>query len=103
MQSTVLPYIDLNTTLYTHAEHSPTETVYIKYYRRETSKQKTGSSSVPVCSLRLPHVQCCSPRGFHHDDDDEWWWWYSWGITQDDDGGGDKTTTTTMKMMKCKM
>ena len=30
--STHMIYINLNTIFYTHVEHSPTKTIYIKYY-----------------------------------------------------------------------
>ena len=30
--------INLNMILYTHAEHSPTETIYIKYYTKKKKK-----------------------------------------------------------------
>ena len=35
-------HINLNMTFYTHVEHSPTKTVYIKYY----TKQKTNKNAL---------------------------------------------------------
>ena len=33
-------HININMIFYTHAEHSPTKTVYIKYYTKTKTKQK---------------------------------------------------------------
>ena len=38
-------HINLNMILYTHVEHSPTKTIYIKYYttkQKQKTKQKNG-------------------------------------------------------------
>ena len=32
--STHMIHINLNTIFYTHVEHSPTKTIYIKYYKK---------------------------------------------------------------------
>ena len=50
-------YINLNMIFYTHVEHSPTKTIYIKYYFKKEKKGKLKAvmvsfSSVPV----LPSV-----------------------------------------------
>ena len=34
-------HINLNMIFYTHVEHSPTETIYIKYYLKKKKKKKT--------------------------------------------------------------
>ena len=34
-------HINYNMILYTHVEHSPTKTIYIKYYTETKTKQKT--------------------------------------------------------------
>ena len=31
-------HINLNIVFYTHVEHSPTKTIYIKYYKNKTNK-----------------------------------------------------------------
>ena len=31
-------HINLNMIFYTHVEHSPTKTIYIKYYKKQTNK-----------------------------------------------------------------
>ena len=33
-------HINLNMILYTHAEHSPTKTIYIKYHTKRNTKEK---------------------------------------------------------------
>ena len=33
-------HINLNMIFYTHVEHSPTKTIYIKYYTKQKTKQK---------------------------------------------------------------
>ena len=33
--------INLNMTLYTHVEHCPTKTIYIKYYKKTKNKLQT--------------------------------------------------------------
>ena len=38
--STHMIHINLNMIFYTHVEHSPTKTIYIKYYFLKTNKQK---------------------------------------------------------------
>ena len=38
--SAYMIHINLNTIFYTHAEHSPTKTVYIKYYMERKKKEK---------------------------------------------------------------
>ena len=40
-------HINLNMLFYTHVEHSPTKTVYIKYYIKKQNKQK-----------RTTHIDC---------------------------------------------
>ena len=39
--STHMIHINLNTIFYTHVEHSPTKTIYIKYYTKNKTKTKT--------------------------------------------------------------
>ena len=34
-------HINLNMIFYTHVEHSPTKTIYLKYYIKTKTKQKT--------------------------------------------------------------
>ena len=34
-------HTNLNMIFYTHVEHSPTKTIYIKYYTKQKTKQKT--------------------------------------------------------------
>ena len=45
--SAYMIHINLNTIFYTHVEHSPTETVYIKYYmeKKRRKKRKEGMSA----------------------------------------------------------
>ena len=33
-------HINLNMILYTHVEHSPTKTIYIKYYKRKKERER---------------------------------------------------------------
>ena len=39
--STHMIHINLNMIFYTHVEHSPIKTIYIKYYLKNKTKQKT--------------------------------------------------------------
>ena len=43
-------HINLNMIVYTHVEHSPTKTIYIKYYTEKQNKNyyKTGSSDAAI-------------------------------------------------------
>ena len=36
-------HIDLNMIFYTHVEHSPTKTIYIKYYQQKTTQRTTNT------------------------------------------------------------
>ena len=49
-----LIHINLNTTFYTHAEHSPTKTIYIKYYK----KIKTHYTHVMLARDRCEALVC---------------------------------------------
>ena len=42
--------INLNMILYTHVKHSPTKTIYIKYYKKKKIKKK--------CPLDNPAAKC---------------------------------------------
>ena len=42
-------HINLNMIFYTHVEHSPTKTIYIKYYKKRKRKKKLLGTH---CSLR---------------------------------------------------
>ena len=37
-------HINLNMIFYTHVEHSPTKTIYIKYYNKQTNKKCTTNT-----------------------------------------------------------
>ena len=41
--STYTIHINLNTIFYTHVEHSPTKTIYIKYYTEKQTNTRTKS------------------------------------------------------------
>ena len=43
-------HININTTFYTHTEHSPTKTIYIKYYTEKQTRMLT-------CCCSLSYVQ----------------------------------------------
>ena len=38
-------HIDLNMIFYTHVEHSPTKTIYIKYYTEKTNNAGTRTTT----------------------------------------------------------
>ena len=47
-------HIKLNMILYTHVEHSPTKTIYIKYYttkQKQKTKQKNGVNENAVTEV----------------------------------------------------
>ena len=46
--STHMIHINLNTIFYTQVEHSPTKTIYIKYYKNKTNKKKTHYNPPPT-------------------------------------------------------
>ena len=46
-------HINLNTVLYTHVDHSPTKTVYIKYY---TEKQTHACTHAPTHTHTHTHT-----------------------------------------------
>ena len=37
-------HMNLNMIFYTHVEHSPTKTIYIKYYNKQTNKKCTTNT-----------------------------------------------------------
>ena len=39
-------YINLNMIFYTHVEHSPTKTIYIKYFKIEKKKKALETQSI---------------------------------------------------------
>ena len=41
-------HIDLNMIFYTHIVHSPTKTIYIKYYKKKTNKKKRTTNTHPL-------------------------------------------------------
>ena len=41
--STHMMHINLNMIFYTHVEHSPTKTIYIKYYKNNNYKHTTNT------------------------------------------------------------
>ena len=43
-------HINLNMIFYTHVEHSPTETIYIKYYKKQNKNKYI---------YKLPHKTLC--------------------------------------------
>ena len=43
-------YINLNTIFYTHVEHSPTKTIYIKYDKKKSKKRTTNTHTHTHCS-----------------------------------------------------
>ena len=51
--STYMIHINLNRIFYTHVEHSPTKTIYIKYYTEKHTLHTRGRFSVWLFSLAL--------------------------------------------------
>ncbi len=48
--STHMIHINLNMIFYTHVEHSPTKTIYIKYYTKTKTKCTTNTHTHNDCS-----------------------------------------------------
>ena len=47
-------HINLNTIFYTHVEHSPTKTIYIKYYKKKNLKKPRTTNT---CTHTHTHTQ----------------------------------------------
>ena len=47
--SAYMIHINLNMIFYTHVKHSPTKTIYIKYYLKLNVDSKTRESAKAVC------------------------------------------------------
>ena len=57
--SAYMIHINLNMIFYTHAEHSPTKTIYIKYYKnKKQQKDSTTNSETRTCTPMDTHKDC---------------------------------------------
>ena len=54
--STHMIHINLNMIFYTHVEHSPTETIYVKYYTKNQKQNKNRTTNTNTLSLSLSHT-----------------------------------------------
>ena len=59
--STHMIHINLNMIFYTHAEHSPTKTIYIKYYTKEQKQPKTHYNHTYPHTHPTPHTHTPPP------------------------------------------
>ena len=48
-------HINLNTIFYTHVEHSPTKTIYIKYYTKKKKKKALQTTFIKSNSKYWSH------------------------------------------------
>ena len=46
-------YINLNMIFYIHVEHSPTKTIYIKYYKKEKKKELFASKHLNDFRIKM--------------------------------------------------
>ena len=57
----MIQYINLNTIFYTHVDHSPTKTIYIRYYLKHThTKQKTKTYKNKTKNALQTHAHKCN-------------------------------------------
>ena len=55
-------HINLNMILYTHAEHSPTKTIYIKYYKKQNKNKNVLQTNTHTHTHT--HTQTVAETGY---------------------------------------